>query len=1164
MRKLVIRVVVVVLALSALYPLYKGISATMQARHASSPSTTLDDGLVGHWTFDGADMTSTTALDKSGNGNTGTLTNMATSSRVAGALGQGLLFDGVDDRIAVSDNSTLDLTSVTLSAWVYKTARAGCGGRDSIISKGDQGAGLHNYELLIADDCSIESLSFRYYNGGWAGTGDSTSLSLNRWYHLVASYNDSADRIDFYIDGVLRSSATTTLSLLTNNQSLSIGARDSINNRFHGKIDDVRIYNRALSADEIHQLYVMGEGTTVGVDPTSDPLAEGLAGYWKFDEVSGVTSIDSSMNGNNGTLTNGPTRTTGKIGGAVTFDGTDDFVHVPGDIGALNNASAFSISAWFNRTGTGGSSGTAIFAKGTHMDWGNDVDLMLDNGSLLFAQVNNGADGAASFDYSGIYTHGTWAHVLLVYDGTQTGNSNRLKIYFNGVQQSLSFATYTVPATTANLAGDDQYIGRYIDGSNGWTMKGSIDEVRLYNRALSPEEVDTLYRTTKPTEVDASLVGHWTFDGPTISGTTVYDRSGAGNNGTLTNGPTKTAGVFGQGLQFDGVDDYVTVLHSGSLGFNYGNDFSVYLWVKLPPTQVSTPYIDTEILTKDGYPYALRVLNQTYGTVADRGKVVALRWDGTNNPGIASNSQLNDNKWHQISFIKNGATLSLYVDGILNGTAVDTTNQSATSEANLSIGSRQTDHNLQGTIDDVRIYNRALTADEIYKMYKAGAGSKMNVDTVTPDLERGLAGYWPLDNATGTTASDLSVNRNNGTLTNGPTWTTGKIGGAVDFDGSNDYIDAGIGVPVAGKSTMTLSTWVKINSFTFPSGFFHVMGRYYSGDSDRVIAARITNSTSVVLVTDSGSAQLASSVTVPTLSTGTWYHMTWTYSAGSGSFYLNGVKQGDFSGLHSTLNALPVSSRFTMGRDSSAAGAGNASLDEVRLYNRALSADEVATLYRTTKPTQASDGLVGYWSFNGPDVTDKVYDRSGAGNNGYFVGGATTSAKTIGKVGQGLQFDGVDDYVGVGNYSADVGSISMWFKSEFSFNPSNWYALYGGSTSGSNWSLGVNTFDDTNSIDFSIRGSFGATLTAKGTNHGSDDAWLQQWHHVVATWNTSTGLQLFVDGVLDGTVSGSTGSLATMNFTVGNTPFKGTIDEVRRYNRALSAQEVKQLYSAGR
>jgi Concanavalin A-like lectin/glucanases superfamily len=102
-------------------------------------------------------------------------------------------------------------------------------------------------------------------------------------------------------------------------------------------------------------------------------------------------------------------------------------------------------------------------------------------------------------------------------------------------------------------------------------------------------------------------------------------------------------------------------------------------------------------------------------------------------------------------------------------------------------------------------------------------------------------------------------------------------------------------------------------------------------------------------------------------------------------------------------------------------------LDDVRVYNRALSATDVANLYAggsigATRENASSanltmgttlgpaNGLVGHWTFDGADVTDKVYDRSGQGNNGYWNGSATSSAKTIGKLGQALNFNGTTNF----------------------------------------------------------------------------------------------------------------------------------------------------------
>src|SRR3989344_5103673 len=86
--------------------------------------------------------------------------------------------------------------------------------------------------------------------------------------------------------------------------------------------------------------------------------------------------------------------------------------------------------------------------------------------------------------------------------------------------------------------------------------------------------------------------------------------------------------------------------------------------------------------------------------------------------------------------------------------------------------------------------------------------------------------------------------------------------------------------------------------------------------------------------------------------------------------------------------------------------------------------------FTISRPPTNNLGLVGHWTFDGADVTDKVYDKSGQGNHGYFIGGATTTAKVKGKIGQALKFDGVDDYVSSGssvNLNNGV-TFSAWIK----------------------------------------------------------------------------------------------------------------------------------------
>jgi hypothetical protein len=111
--------------------------------------------------------------------------------------------------------------------------------------------------------------------------------------------------------------------------NLSIGNFDTTGPRtFDGLIGGVRIYNRALSPDEIKRLYIIGAAGKLGVAANNDSLAKGLVGYWNFDgkTVSGTRLFDASGTGNYGTMTNGPKLVYGKIGQGVEFDGADDYV----------------------------------------------------------------------------------------------------------------------------------------------------------------------------------------------------------------------------------------------------------------------------------------------------------------------------------------------------------------------------------------------------------------------------------------------------------------------------------------------------------------------------------------------------------------------------------------------------------------------------------------------------------------------------------------------------------------------------------------------------------------------------------------------------------------------------------------------------------------------
>jgi len=259
----------------------------------------------------------------------------------------------------------------------------------------------------------------------------------------------------------------------------------------------------------------------------------------------------------------------------------------------------------------------------------------------------------------------------------------------------------------------------------------------------------------------------------------------------------------------------------------------------------------------------------------------------------------------------------------------------------------------------------------------------------------------------------------------------------------------------------------------------------------------------------------------------------------------------------------------------------NGSIDEVRIYDRALSADEVMELYRAgartfgvnTPMTQKyTGGLVGNWTFNGPDVdwaTNTAYDRSGQGNNGDITNMNTSTAPTIGKIGQALEFDGGDDYVDI-NTSASLnlssnnkGTLTAW--AYYSSVPDDQDRFVTHSENNDFW-IGVGF--GSASGEFTALLYDGAQKNVDSNVAVSD--YTNQWVYIVGTFDGSN-VKLYVNGQ----GKGSTGA-GNINYeggdyrtTIGSAPaaagglFNGIIDEVRIYNRALSAEEIQQLYRAG-
>jgi prepilin-type N-terminal cleavage/methylation domain-containing protein len=207
-------------------------------------------GLVGYWSFD--EGTGTIAYDLSGYGNNGTLNNFnfnETSGWTTGKIGSALNFDGVDDYSRISDSNSLDVSSsFTFSVWVYTT---NSGILQTILSKDGVGSDTTGaYNLYIRSDLSV-FYETNNINGVYT---TANVVSLNRWYYITVTFdNNISPKLKIYVNGQkLQEGNPSAPYILTTD--LLIGRR-GIDSFFQGLIDEVRIYNRALSDSEIKVLY---------------------------------------------------------------------------------------------------------------------------------------------------------------------------------------------------------------------------------------------------------------------------------------------------------------------------------------------------------------------------------------------------------------------------------------------------------------------------------------------------------------------------------------------------------------------------------------------------------------------------------------------------------------------------------------------------------------------------------------------------------------------------------------------------------------------------------------------------------------------------------------------------------------------------------------------
>ena len=437
-----------------------GITASTSLPFSVSPtSTDLSTQRVLWWKLD---EVSGDALDSSGGGNTGTLIN--TPTRLTGTTncrqGGCVEFAAASSQyITAPHASNMPTTPFTIAVWLRP-------------------ADITNYQVIFSKDGQyyIEMgpvtpghIAISYDFAGPPYYVDLESLapvSINTWVHVVGTYDGSALRL--YLNGQPDNSISITTPPQTGTAPVKLGVGFG-NFYYSGRADELMLYQRALSAPEVASLFQQGQ----------------LVGWWQLDEGPGsLTAADSSGMGHTGTLTNGPTWVTGKIGPyALNFiAASNQYVALTAPM--VSGGDAFTIAGWFKSTAMTTVKGTFWAEMDDSLSCGSFcayVTLNQNTTDVEFGICPNGGCFGGSFISSAPgYNDDQWHHVV----ATQTAVNARA-LYIDGV--SVGTNTTSIGARSPTKV----RLGQLPTG--GTSLQGQLDNMRLYTKGCDQACVTELY-----------------------------------------------------------------------------------------------------------------------------------------------------------------------------------------------------------------------------------------------------------------------------------------------------------------------------------------------------------------------------------------------------------------------------------------------------------------------------------------------------------------------------------------------------------------------------------------------------------------------------------------------------------------------------------------------
>jgi hypothetical protein len=444
--------------------------------------------------------------------------------------------------------------------------------------------------------------------------------------------------------------------------------------------------------------------------------------HYKFDEVNGVTAVNSGASGAafDGTLQPGSSWTTGVHTGAVQLNGTSGYVKLPD--GVISDLDEITISTWVKLD--------------TKKVWQTMYTFASNDNSKYMILTSQGNPGNSPVGLSLVMNNGSgeqrisvgkgkelpsqiWKHVVFTLSGST------VKLYVDG-ELAATKTNFTIKPSDLGVT-QKNYIGKSI--YNDPLLGGLVDDFRIYGSALGAGDIKQMYNEGI---LPDNLFVKYNFDD--LNGTSVANSGpgGASMNAVLHNGSSWSEGLVNGAIELNGTDGYVK-MPDGVL--SQADDVTISSWFKLDAKKNwQTLYAFAEgqskyiLLSSQGVPG-----NSPVGVTLS----IKNATGGEERISVGAGKELPSGVWKHVAFTLNGRTGKLYIDGILMATKTDFTikpSDLGVTTNNFIGKSVFSDPNLDGKVDDFRIYNRALREAEIATLVLDGNLAMVNADRMALSL----------------------------------------------------------------------------------------------------------------------------------------------------------------------------------------------------------------------------------------------------------------------------------------------------------------------------------------------------------------------------------------------------------------------------------------------